>query len=839
MKVSELIVKKKTGGILTKEEIDFLISGYSHDTIPDYQISALLMAICYQGMDEHETSYLTEAMIKSGETINLKAIKGVKVDKHSTGGVGDKTSLVLGPLVASCGVKVAKMSGRGLGHTGGTLDKLEAIPGLSIEKGQADFIAQVQDISLAIIGQTGNLVPADKKLYALRDVTGTVDSIPLISASIMSKKIATGADAILLDVKCGNGAFMKTIEDARTLALTMCKIGKKLNRDTRAIITNMRQPLGLAIGNILEVVEAVETLKGHGPQDLLDLCLDAGAIMLIQAGVIKNKDDGIKMLKEKIASGAAYQKFREMVAHQGGDVSYIDHPEKFKKAKYIIDIKSAQTGYVEEIIAVTLGEVAMKLGAGREKKEDNIDPSAGIVLKEKVGAKVYKGDVIATIHTDKANYQEYIEELKTAFRLKMEQYLSLCREVLLHGQKKSDRTGTGVISSFALSRRYSLADSFPLLTTKKVSFHAVLVELLWFISGSTNIQPLVQQNVRIWNEWPYRKFQESADYTGQSLEEFIERVKSDDAFAKKYGELGPVYGYQWRHFNGVDQIKELEKSLKEDPYSRRHILTAWNPGDIKSMLLPPCHAFVQFYVDQQNRLSCHLYQRSGDIFLGVPFNIASYSLLTMMLAKTLDLKLGEFVHTIGDAHIYLNHLEQVNLQLSRTPTALPNVVIKNKRNSITEYTYEDFELVNYQPQALIKGRIPWDNKEDLLFFKETTLNHSVIMGEVTYYSIGRLLPKRTNYIASLKPLQVEGAIIVNDLHAFLKKKKAEKENLFVIGGAQIYALALEYADQLILSRIPGDYSGDRYFPNYRERFALKKEIKKNTFNVEYYEVKKC
>ena len=342
MRFVDIISKKRYGGALTEEEITFFIKEYVKGSIPDYQVSALLMAIVFNGMNLEEISVLTREMMHSGDVIDLSAIKGIKVDKHSTGGVGDKTSLVLGPLVASFGVPVAKMSGRGLGHTGGTLDKLESIPGLTIELSGERFINQVNTVGCAIIGQTGNLVPADKKLYALRDVTATVESIPLIASSIMSKKLASGSDTILLDVKYGSGAFMKTLEQGRELARLMVNIGNSLGRDTRAILTNMDQPLGLAIGNNLEVKEAVATLHGHGPHDFSELCKRAAAIMLEQAKIVKDQKDALSLIEEKIKSGEAFAKFREMVKAQGGDLTYIDDLTKFPVTKNIIPVLSTK-----------------------------------------------------------------------------------------------------------------------------------------------------------------------------------------------------------------------------------------------------------------------------------------------------------------------------------------------------------------------------------------------------------------------------------------------------------------------------------------------------------------
>lgn len=417
MRMVDIITKKRDGHELSEAEIRFFIKGYTEGTIPDYQVSALTMAIVFKGMTKNEIVVLTDAMEHSGDVVDLTSIKGIKVDKHSTGGVGDKTSLVLGPLVASCGAKLAKMSGRGLGHTGGTLDKMESIPGMSIAISGNRFLKQVQDIGMAIVGQTGDLVPADKKLYALRDVTGTVESIPLIASSIMSKKLASGSETILLDVKFGSGAFMKTIDDARELAKTMVSIGDGLNRDTRAILTDMEQPLGMAVGNALEVKEAIATLKGNGPKDLVELCLTAGAIMLEQAKISKNEEEGRKLLQEKIANGEAFEKLCQFVEAQGGDVSYIRHPEKFEVSKIICDVISLDDGYIAKIDSLEIGESAMRLGAGRATMQDVIDMSAGIILNKKVGDKVKNGDVLCTIHTNVAKYKEIMEDIRRSFKI--------------------------------------------------------------------------------------------------------------------------------------------------------------------------------------------------------------------------------------------------------------------------------------------------------------------------------------------------------------------------------------------------------------------------------------
>ncbi len=415
MRMVDIIIKKRDGGILTKEEISFFIKGYTDGSIPDYQASALAMAIVFRGMNKEETAFLTEAMMKSGEMIDLSDISGVKVDKHSTGGVGDKTSLALGPLVASCGAKLAKMSGRGLGHTGGTLDKMESVPGTNIYLSDEQFKKQVNDIGIAIIGQTADIDPADKKLYALRDVTGTVQSIPLIASSIMSKKLASGSDAILLDVKFGSGAFMKNIDEARELAKTMVEIGDSLGRDTRAILTDMDEPLGLAVGNSLEVKEAVLTLKGQGPKDFVELVTGAGAIMLEQAHIASSYEEGRKMIEANIANGEGFEKLKELFKAQGGDTSYLDDLDKFEKAKYAISITSEESGYIKRIDSLSIGIGAMKLGAGRATMDDKIDNAAGIVLNKKVGDHVEKGEELAKAYTNKEGIEDVLRDIRSAF----------------------------------------------------------------------------------------------------------------------------------------------------------------------------------------------------------------------------------------------------------------------------------------------------------------------------------------------------------------------------------------------------------------------------------------
>lgn len=403
MRFVDIIEKKRDGHSLTTEEIQFFITNYTNGTIPDYQVSALLMAIYYQGMTSKECADLTSAMMYSGDTVDLSSIKGIKVDKHSTGGVGDTTTLVLAPLVAALDVPVAKMSGRGLGHTGGTTDKFESIPGFKIELSKQDFIDQVNHKGLAVIGQSGNLTPADKKLYSLRDVTGTVNSIPLIASSIMSKKLAAGADAIVLDVKTGDGALMKDMADSEKLAHEMVNIGNQIGRRTMAIISDMSQPLGYAIGNALEIKEAIDTLKGNGPADLTELVLTLGSQMVVLANKAKTLEEARRKLQEVIKNDKAVEKFKILIEAQGGDSSVVDHPEKLASAPYQIALPALKSGYVSRIIADQIGIAAMQLGAGRATKEDIIDPAVGIVLHKKVGDKVTEGEALLTIHasTDK------------------------------------------------------------------------------------------------------------------------------------------------------------------------------------------------------------------------------------------------------------------------------------------------------------------------------------------------------------------------------------------------------------------------------------------------------
>lgn len=406
MRMYDLILKKRNGEELTKEEIDFFVQGYTNGEIPDYQASALLMAIFFNKMNKRETADLTMSMVNSGDKLDLSNIEGIKVDKHSTGGVGDKTTICLTPLVASCGVPVAKMSGRGLGHTGGTIDKLESFKGFSVQLDQKEFMDNVNKKGIAVAAQTGHLAPADKKIYALRDVTATVDNMSLIASSIMSKKIASGSDAIVLDVKVGDGAFMKTPEDAKALAREMVDIGNNVGRKTIGVISDMDQPLGYAIGNAIEVIEAIDLLKGNGPKDLLELTLTLGSNMLILAGKVKDEEEGRKLLKENIENGKALEKLKEFVKAQGGDASYVDDVSKFPQAKHIIEVKSNKSGYINKIHAEKLGLIAMELGAGRATKESVIDLSVGIKLLKKRGDKVENGDILGYIYAndlEKAN----------------------------------------------------------------------------------------------------------------------------------------------------------------------------------------------------------------------------------------------------------------------------------------------------------------------------------------------------------------------------------------------------------------------------------------------------
>src|SRR6056297_1913484 len=417
MRAYDIIYKKREGQKLTKEELEFLINGYVNEDIADYQMSAWAMAVYFQGMDAEETANLTMLMAESGDMIDLSDIKGFKVDKHSTGGVGDTTTLVLAPLVAAAGLPVAKMSGRGLGHTGGTIDKLESIPGFNVNLSREEFIKTVNDKGIAVVGQTGNLTPADKKLYSLRDVTATVDSIPLIASSIMSKKIAGGADGIVLDVKLGSGAFMKDIKEAEKLAEIMVNIGEKLNKKTIAVLTDMEQPLGKAVGNNLEVIEAVNTLKDQGPLDLREICLTLGANMLLIAEKVNSFKKGYKLLEDKLKTGEAFDKFKEIVEKQGGDLSYIENTDKFKKSQNRWELKSQKNGYLVQLKAINIGLTAMLVGAGRTTKSDEILNEVGVILHKKYGNRISKGDKIATLHYNKKddNFTEAVQKLKDSY----------------------------------------------------------------------------------------------------------------------------------------------------------------------------------------------------------------------------------------------------------------------------------------------------------------------------------------------------------------------------------------------------------------------------------------
>lgn len=432
MNFLDIIQKKKESKALSEEEIKYFIENYVKGEIPDYQVSAFLMAIYFNKLNLDETYYLTKAMIDSGDRVDLSEVPGSKVDKHSTGGVGDTVTLVLGPLLASVGLVFAKMSGRGLGHTGGTLDKLESIPGFNINIGGKEFVEILKKSNIAVIGQTENIVPADKLLYALRDATATVDNVSLIASSILSKKIALGTDALVLDVKVGNGAFMKDVPSAIELSKLMVSLGKKFGRNTKAIITSMNEPLGDAIGNSLEVIEAINILKGKKSGHLKDIALRIGSKLMIMEGLAKSEDEAIKVLEEKISDGSAIEKFKEMVELQGGDSSYIDNTDKFKKSTIIKEITSEETGFVKSIEAIEIGIASRDLGAGRHKKGDVLDLSAGIYLHKKVGDFVEKGEKIATIYTEKENEVEgAIDRIKNAYAFSdnREEYKLIIEEI--------------------------------------------------------------------------------------------------------------------------------------------------------------------------------------------------------------------------------------------------------------------------------------------------------------------------------------------------------------------------------------------------------------------------
>ena len=418
MNMVDIIQKKKDGKKLSKDEIRWFIDGYVAGDIPDYQASALLMAIYFQGLDEEETFYLTDSMRYSGDTIDLSPIKGTKVDKHSTGGVGDKTTLVVTPLAASLGVPIAKMSGRGLGFTGGTVDKMESIPGMKTSLSSEEFLSQVNTVGMAVIGQTAHITPADKKLYALRDVTATVDNFGLIASSIMSKKLAAGSDAIVLDVKCGDGAFMEDLDDAITLAELMVKIGKASGRRTVAAITEMGQPLGKAVGNSLEVIEAIETLKGRGPADITELAEKLGGIMVYLGGKAESPDEGMKLAAQALKDGRGLDKLREFIAAQGGNPDVTEDYSLFPQHSMQRELKADTDGYVEKIEARRIGLASQHTGAGRATKEDSVDLSAGIYVCKKIGDKVCKGDVLAVIYgNDGTKLDNAANEAQAAFKI--------------------------------------------------------------------------------------------------------------------------------------------------------------------------------------------------------------------------------------------------------------------------------------------------------------------------------------------------------------------------------------------------------------------------------------
>ncbi|GGF08834.1 pyrimidine-nucleoside phosphorylase [Halobacillus andaensis] len=417
MRMVDVIIKKRDGGELTKEEIEFFVDGYTKGEIPDYQASALTMAIYFKGMTQEETATLTQAMVDSGETIDLSAIHGHIVDKHSTGGVGDKVTFIVGPLVASAGVPVAKMSGRGLGHTGGTLDKLEAVKGLQIEMTKDEFIENVNTHKLAVAGQTGNLAPADKKLYALRDVTGTVNSLPLIAGSIMSKKLASGADSIVLDVKTGSGAFMKTLEDSEALAREMVNIGNNLGRNTVAVISDMNQPLGFEVGNANEIREAAEILQGKKVEDLRELSLEIASHMTVLAEVFATYEEAYAALEKNLENGKAFEAFRNFIEAQHGDTSMIDDLSLLPKAAYEIEVKADRGGYVAEIDAESIGVAAMYLGAGRATKDDIINHGVGITLNKKIGDPVRAGEALVVLHSDNEQAEDSIQKVKEAYQI--------------------------------------------------------------------------------------------------------------------------------------------------------------------------------------------------------------------------------------------------------------------------------------------------------------------------------------------------------------------------------------------------------------------------------------
>ena len=417
MRIVDLIEKKKKGFALSSEEIKYIIDGYVNNIIPDYQISALLMAICFQGLNTEEQVALTKAMLESGEQVDLSNINGICVDKHSTGGVGDKTTLVVGPILASCGLKLAKMSGRGLGHTGGTLDKLESIPGFSINIESEDFYKQVNEISLAVIGQTANITPADKKIYALRDVTATVDSVGLIASSIMSKKLASGAQSIILDCKVGEGAFMKNIDDARILAKAMANIGKSYGRNMIVVLSEMGEPLGNTVGNSIEVIEAIETLKGNGPDSFRNFCFDLVSEMLIETKICGSKEESYELINQKVNSGEALEKLRQMIKYQHGNPDVINDYSLLPQAENIIDVKATKSGYIEKLNALEIGVGAMLLGAGRSSKEDVVDLAVGVEVLKKVGDKINEGDTLARLYSNGKNEDVVYEKVLNSYKI--------------------------------------------------------------------------------------------------------------------------------------------------------------------------------------------------------------------------------------------------------------------------------------------------------------------------------------------------------------------------------------------------------------------------------------
>ena len=417
MRIVDIIIKKKNNIPLTKEEIHYVIDGYVKGEIADYQISSLLMAICFNGLNTEEQVHLTKEMLESGEQVDLSSIDGICVDKHSTGGVGDKTTLVVGPLFAACGLKVAKMSGIGLGHTGGTLDKLESIPGFSINIESEDFYKQVREISLAVIGQTANITPADKKLYALRDVTGTVDSIGLIASSIMSKKLASGAQSIILDVKVGDGAFMKNISQAKELANAMINIGKNNGRNMVVVLSDMEQPLGNMVGNSVEVIEAIETLKGRGPEEFRKFCFDLVSELFIETNICETKESALQLVEEKIKTGAALNKLRDMIIYQHGNPNVIEDYSLFPQAKNKVPVLAKNNGYVSKLNALDIGVSAMMLGAGRESKDDVVDLSVGVELVRKVGDKVAEGETLAYLYSNGKNEQQAYDKVLNSYKI--------------------------------------------------------------------------------------------------------------------------------------------------------------------------------------------------------------------------------------------------------------------------------------------------------------------------------------------------------------------------------------------------------------------------------------